>query len=357
VRVARRHNPCSGRTTLQFTYPNQLPRDAFTLVELLVVIAIIGILVALLLPAVQAAREAARRTQCSNNLKQLALGMLNYHDSFDTFPFAFMVDLTTLNAQVWGTRILPFMEQSTIAGSYDSRVPAFNESGMMGFDPTTARRNLAMIQTTLSVFVCPSAPGSDRLYDGALPADSLEPGIPPVTLTWRAAPSDYSVTPGVQGDFADLAYAGHVPGPLLGAVQPMGGPFGNRLSTIAAILDGTSNTILIGERVGGPDIYPKHLEPLLPSVAKLANGGGWGDILNGEHYLYGSLFDGSPGPNGGPCAINCTNRRGAGFYSFHPGVCHFALCDGSVRTIGETTDAFGFASMITRANGESYAAP
>jgi prepilin-type N-terminal cleavage/methylation domain-containing protein/prepilin-type processing-associated H-X9-DG protein len=332
-------------------------RRALTLIELLVVIAIIGILVSLLLPAVQAARDAARRTECSNQLKQLALGMTHYHDTYKTFPFAFMVDLANLNAQVWGTRILPYIEQTAMAEQYDSRVPAFDQAENFGFDSAAAQLNRRLIQKTLPVFVCPSAPGANRTYHGELPADALQSGVPPLSLTWRAAPADYCVTPGVQGDFAELAYAGHVPGPLLGAIQPIGGPFGMRSSRIADIQDGASKTIMIGERVGGPDIYPKALEAVLPPMAKLANGGGWGDILNGEHYLEGALFDGWPGPNGGPCAINCTNRRGGGFFSFHPGVCQFAFCDGSVHAINETIDAFTFASMITRNNEESWSLP
>src|SRR6056297_1076372 len=97
------------------------PRRGFTLVELLVVIAIIGILVALLLPAVQAAREAARRMQCGNNLKQMALAMHNYHDTHKAFPFSYMIDPSNLNVQSWGTRLLPFIEQSAIYDRWDSR--------------------------------------------------------------------------------------------------------------------------------------------------------------------------------------------------------------------------------------------
>jgi len=108
-------------------------RLAFTLVELLVVIAIIGILVGLLLPAIQAAREAARRTQCTNNLKQIGLGLQNYHDTYHSFPFAWMVYLpggslgAGMNAQVWGVRILPFIEQQPLKDQYSDQYPAVSQ--------------------------------------------------------------------------------------------------------------------------------------------------------------------------------------------------------------------------------------
>jgi len=107
-------------------------RGAFTLVELLVVIAIIGILVALLLPAVQAAREAARRTQCKNNLKQLGLALLNYHDNWNYFPPSSVWDVAnggpgvidqgqahTRISQNWAVLILPFVEQQSLYNSFD----------------------------------------------------------------------------------------------------------------------------------------------------------------------------------------------------------------------------------------------
>ncbi|MFV1966545.1 MAG: DUF1559 domain-containing protein [Pirellulaceae bacterium] len=338
---------------------------AFTLVELLVVIAIIGILVALLLPAVQAAREAARRMQCSNNLKQIGLGLQNYHDTYKTFPFAWMVDLSrglgNLNAQVWGVRILPFLEQQPLKDQYDDRFPAVNEFAAI---PAVAQ-NLQVIQTVVPVYLCPSTPGDgpSRTYD----ADLNSYGFP---LTWTAAPSDYCASTGVRGDFATLAYANYAGGGgggREGVLQYNGSDLGNPAvnisdsSRIATIRDGTSNTIVIGERVGGDTIYLKGRRAApggMPwDLFKLVNGGGWGDILNGEHWFSGSLYDGTPGPDGGPCPINCTNRRSAGYYSFHPGGAQFALADGSVRFISETVDAFTFAGLTTRSKGETVQVP
>lgn len=333
----------------------------FTLVELLVVIAIIGILIALLLPAVQAAREAARRSQCSNNMKQIGLALHNYHDANKTFPFAWMVDLSFgmgpgMNAQCWGTRILPYLEQTALADQYDDQYPAFNE---LPFPQVV--QNLAVIRTPLAAFVCPSTPGgTDRVYD----SDLTSGGFP---LTYTAAPSDYTAITGVRGDFSTIAYANWTgSGSRSGVLQYNGSDLADPTkkesarSRIADIQDGTSNTAMIGERVGGDEIYVKggRLATITqyPNLSDLqkTNGGGWGDILNGEHWYQGSLFDGTDPGNGGPCAINCCNVRSAGFYSFHPGGAQFTLADGSVRFVSETVDAFAFASLTTRARGEVF---
>lgn len=346
------------------------PRPAFTLVELLVVIAIIGILIALLLPAVQAAREAARRAQCSNNLKQIGLGLHNYHDVNRTFPFAFMVDANTFNVQVWGTRILPYIEQSALYDNYHNTVPSFNEATALGYSSSEVADNLAVIATELSAFICPSTPESHRTYTGVLPANSLGSGVPPSDLTWTAGPSDYCASLGIDptGTFAATAYPSSTlaspegalvsSGDDLGMTPPL--PMGS--SSIASILDGTSNTIVVGERTGGGKLFVANGREAPSAYAALAqaNGGGWGDVLNGYHYIKGSLADGTPiqpTDPGGPCAINCSNCRNAGYYSFHPGGAEFLLGDGSVKLIAETTDAYVFAAMITRQNGETVQMP
>lgn len=343
-------------------------REGFTLVELLVVIAIIGILIALLLPAVQAAREAARRAQCSNNLKQIGLALHNYHDSYKTFPFSYMVyvpngDLSRiaeLNAQCWGTRILPYLEQTALSDQYNDSVAALKLAGMP-LSPT----NLTVIQTPVAAYTCPSAPGDAkaRIYDSDL---SVDPSTP-FPLTWTAAPSDYCATSGVRGDFASLAYPSGQGGNRDGVLQFIGfdpdAGFQLKLPTsrISDVRDGTSNTFIVGERVGGDELYwrgGRMADTGVPwDLFRLTNGGGWGDILNGEHWLAGSLYDGKMGPDGGPCPINCTNRRSAGFYSFHPGGAQFAMADGSVRFISETIAASTLAALITRAKGEVVQMP
>ncbi len=326
----------------------------FTLVELLVVIAIIGVLVALLLPAVQAAREAARRSQCSNNLKQLGLGLHNYESTYRTFPYSWMVDAPNmlgpgLNASVWGIVVLPFIEQQPLFDSYDTRVPPFNEAVALGYDPTVVAQNMEVVRTIIPTFVCPSAPmaPSARVY-----TLNYEPEFP---VTAEVAPSDYCVASGVRGVYSQLAYANFSVGQRHGALQFAGNFPGetSRSSRIADIVDGTSNTILLAERLGGDNIYVgRRIRSDAPYDALgLANGGGWGDILNGEHWPAGSVQN-ETAPQEGPCGINCTNRRGAGFYSFHPGGAMFLLADGSVTFLSDSIQPFVLASLITRAGRE-----
>jgi prepilin-type N-terminal cleavage/methylation domain-containing protein len=335
----------------------RIGRPAFTLVELLVVIAIIGILVALLLPAVQSAREAARRMQCGNNLKQLGLGLQNYHDTYKSFPMANFVysnpTTSNINMGTWAIAVLPFIEQSTLYDQYNRNVPPANEFGAAG------QANVALIQTILPAFICPSAVGSPqgRIYTGAIPAGAL-PTLP--AMTWKAAPSDYGPISGVYGAFSNIAYSNNSGGDRHGAMREhytvVGYANGNPGCRMADVTDGTSNTILLGERTGGGEIYSKRLAwsdtSIKPMLAP-TNGGGWGDPLSGDTWLQGTLYSGlTVPPQGGPCPINCTNLRGYGMHSFHPGGAHFEMVDGSTQFISETVAAYVFAAKITRQKGE-----
>jgi len=332
----------------------------FTLVELLVVIAIIGILIALLLPAVQAAREAARRSQCSNNLKQLGLGLHNYHDVNNTFPFAFMATLppSALNAQVWGVRILPFIEQGALYQQYDNRYPAVDVT----YGGLAA--NVTAVGTPLQSFVCPSTPGgaADRKSNCIVNVARLNSALTGSFTATSIAPSDYCVINEVGTPYTTTAYAGYssgIPSDRSAALQPVVPALSlNKGSRMADIRDGTSNTMLVGERVGGPTLYIKGGRPDTTGfIPGTENGGYWGTILNGFAMPFiGSTSDGL-GTAGGSCAINCTNRLAQGFYAFHPGGAQFLVCDGSCRFMSETVEAFVFASFITRSGGETFSMP
>ncbi|MEW4528732.1 DUF1559 domain-containing protein [Maioricimonas sp. JC845] len=319
----------------------------FTLIELLVVIAIIAILIALLLPAVQQAREAARRTQCKNNLKQIGLAFHNYHDTHRTFPFAYMVG-ADLNASSWGTMLLPFLDQAPLFNKWNSSAPAFNEAVAL-FPAAIVQQNLEVIATPLNVFMCPSTP-EQNVHDYTLPAGAGGSGVPPFDLTWTAARSDYCTLTGIRGTYADIAYAGNAGGNREGAIQPVG-LLGGSISRMRDITDGTSNTFMVGERVGGTNVYRNgQKDATLSATYGPSQGGAWGDFLNGENWPEGSLADGTPG--GGPCMINCTNLRSAGFMSFHSGGAQFLMCDGAVRFITENLGAPVFAALLTRKKGE-----
>ena len=181
--------------------------------------------------------------------------------------------------------------------------------------------------------------------------------MPPISLTWTVAISDYCVSTGVRGTYANLAYSGNAGGNRHGALQPLAAPISDsRDSRLANMKDGTSNTIMIGVRLGGADIYQRRQAVNLGPLNG-ANGGGWADFLNGEHWLAGALYDGTLGPDGGPCAINCENLTYHGMYSFHPGGVNMLLCDGSVHFISESADPFIVCSLFTRSNQEAFSMP
>ena len=193
-------------------------RAAFTLVEFLVVITIIGILIALLLPAVQAAREAARRMQCCNNLKQIGLALHLYHESISVLP-------PDYDGWAWSARILPFVENANISASLDYSV---------GWYGVNVLPNTRLIKTILPFYQCPSAP--------PLKCATCCGQIPGIE---DAAETDYAaiVTDIYPTDLPGYAYTANGSGCM----------YVNSRIRFADITDGTSQTLLVGERVPFPD--------------------------------------------------------------------------------------------------------
>lgn len=339
-------------------------RRGFTLVELLVVIAIIGVLVSLLLPAVQAAREAARRMSCQNNLKQIGLALHNFESAMTYFPPArvdaapgFPVTEFGIPAPASGAIqhgpglfLLPYMEQQQVYDLYDLK---FTWS-----DPVNAKAIAAQIPN----FYCPSTPETNRIDTGNAPTSSNPP-------KWLAACSDYSIANGMNGKLGLSPYNLMPPIPgydpsnpatdatqYIGAILPMSTissfttgmspPFFNSRvkSRIASVVDGTSNTIAWCEDAGRPTLYRKKVA--FPNSR--ASGAAWSDP-DSEFWVDGYTTDGFTSL--GPCPMNCNNSNE--LYAFHPGGSQIVMCDGSVRFISQTISVPVLAAGISAKMGEA----
>ena len=329
----------------------------FTLIELLVVIAIIAVLVSLLLPAVQQAREAARRTQCRNNLKQIGLAMHNYHDVHLSFPAGWSIDTGNFNLQYWTVSILPYIDQGNIYNQWDQNTPNLNEAAVFGHPATAVTTNTTLARNVIPAFLCPSSPSSTTvenygLYSAFTPAS-------PIDLTWSAGRNDYSAVSGIRSDFGNLAYPAGQGGDRHGVLS------GDGWEKIRTITDGTSNTLLVAERTGGRTIYARNKPdaalnnfvafPADPGILQGYQGGAWADLYNGENWINGANLTGCGDPllgfDGGPCAINCCNQPG-NLHSFHSGGVIAAMADGSVRFVSENIAAPTLGGLITVLKGE-----
>jgi prepilin-type N-terminal cleavage/methylation domain-containing protein/prepilin-type processing-associated H-X9-DG protein len=308
---------------LRFGDAIQPMRRAFTLIELLVVLGIIGVLLALLLPAVQKARAAAARLSCMNNLKQAGLALHQFADDRGAFPPGAVygpLPLAGVNTDAlhgcWPF-LLPYLEQEALSREYRWDVDFF--------DPA----NQPAVATQLRILQCPASPQADRVVDAGHSDGAFVNG-------GQGACIDYDPVQGVGPGLAALGLI-NPPGNYEGALPD------NRLTRVTDITDGTSNTLLVAEDAGRPQRW--QAGRYVPGAFSF--GGPWASSAN-PVLIRGSSPDGSTAP--GPCALNCTNDRQP--YSFHTGGANFLFADGSVHFLSAGMDIRVLAALATRAGGE-----
>ena len=311
-------------------------RLAFTLVELLVVIAIIAMLVTLLLPAVQSARAAARRTQCKNNLKQISLGIHNYHAAHEAQPKYHDTDDPFhwgLPGPTWTMSILPFIEEQALYDSFDFTV-RIND-----------RRNAQAVQQIVPVYVCPSAQrAGDPIFDDRADAGGNNPN-PALGLFY---PVSMGPTEPDQCDFCPAGTTGNpsnycCQGRNYGTTEYDGQPgassvgmFGrfNDKRRFSQVTDGLSKTFMVGETLPAQCAYGGAFAPNF-SLASTA--------------IPLNTFETCPQPPG-------CHRRGCGFKSDHTGGAQFVMGDSSVRFIQTDIDYRIYNYLGTRAGEEPVGA-
>jgi prepilin-type N-terminal cleavage/methylation domain-containing protein/prepilin-type processing-associated H-X9-DG protein len=312
-------------------------RRGFTLVELLVVIAIIAILIGLLLPAVQKVREAAARTQCQNNLKQIGLAYHNYADAHNSsLPPAMITDPNTTVG--WGIFILPFLEQDSVYKRYNFSAPFFYTNLAFGID------NQSVSNTPIKVFNCPAAP----LRQGPYTYTFNFPPFP--SFTWQAWASDYSPLAGPPLPAQPAAVASSLIAFLGLSTASLAGPLRPDVATpLVYITDGTSHTILIAEIAGKNDLYQAGHRTGMTLSGFFGGEGGWADATSPGSVLYGSSPDGTVSPGG--CGINCSNDYG--LYAFHTGGANVLFADGSVSLLPASINIKTLVALLTAAGEET----
>lgn len=323
------------------------------MIELLVVIAVIGILMAMLMPAVQQVREASRRTDCLNRIRQLGIALHGFEGAHKRFPASrtqhpgpppvntIAPPSTRTNAppsqrsayQSWSTLILPYIEQDNVKRIFNYQQPWFSFA------------NEAAVSVQQPLFLCPSAPGENR--------------TDPYWIIGAAA-GDYGSLNEVRANvFLD---AGVNPAPPTRAQQ--GALERYRRTSVRDITDGLSNTIMLAEAAGHPEVWTSQglMTNAMWAIYQVSGGGkvalhngqfvvsdgcGWADPDCGFS-VDGASFDGLT--HQGPRLINAINA--SEIFAFHQGGASFLYCDGATRFINENVDNRSFIFQITKAGGE-----
>jgi prepilin-type N-terminal cleavage/methylation domain-containing protein len=334
-------------------------RRAFTLVELLVVIAIIGVLIGLLIPAVQKARDAASRLECQNNLHQLAVGLHTYHDTYKTFPQNHRPASASAGTvrERWLTHILPFIDQEPLANRYDETT---------NWDSAI---NLPLTQTPLNILRCPAAPNPNRVDTNPAQATS---GWGAANFTAvSVAVTDYAGVYGVHPAFyaanPTITNNGNPNGWLTNNLNPAD-PFPTKITDLT---DGSSNTLLLVESAGQPYLFQGRVQQGFDLTTHGTNGGGWARPAS-DIWIIGFADKAGTIP-GGPYTVNAANGLDAGgvyplaavpagnplgtygsgqIYGFHPAGANSVLADGSIKFLPTNISPAVIAALATRANND-----
>jgi prepilin-type N-terminal cleavage/methylation domain-containing protein/prepilin-type processing-associated H-X9-DG protein len=311
-------------------------RRGFTLIELLVVIGIIGVLIALLLPAVQKVREAANRMSCANNLKQIALATHNFHDTHQKFPTGarlpvFVGDRPTEGTNLW-VELLPYFEQDNLYKKWDYHDNRNNVAG--GRNATGAQ--------VIKLLICPS--------------DLLSEPVWELTAETAASP------PWSRGFYGLSSYGGNAGKRSVFTGGPPAFPNMTRdgifwidsCARFADIIDGTSSTFLFGERYHFDPEFDRRRPLVWPAATPVGGWGRWGYVANSGAMFQVTLHTAAPinyrVPSGGD--FSTLENRGCAFGSGHAHGANFAYADAHVRFVSDSIPLPILQALSTRCRGE-----